>query len=142
MGDDNIVNLIKEIAAKHSIAIGKDDPILILHTMNQLLMEHNIKAQEALLDKFKEEIELSTNRVVFDISKKAIEAIDNSILESKAEADEIISEATQSLVKSLTELILNPTIKNVSDIKRWATLNLLASLLTLIAAAIVVYHKF
>ena len=36
--------LIKEIAVKHGIAVGRDDPILILHTLNNQLLQDNRKA--------------------------------------------------------------------------------------------------
>ena len=36
---DQVEELIKEIAAKHGIAVSRDDPILILQTINARLMQ-------------------------------------------------------------------------------------------------------
>ena len=43
--DDKIEELIREIAAKHGIAVGRDDPILILQTINMKLMQDSASAQ-------------------------------------------------------------------------------------------------
>jgi hypothetical protein len=45
---DNVDELIKEIAVKHGIAVSRDDPILILQTINNRLMQDSEKAQDAL----------------------------------------------------------------------------------------------
>ena len=49
--------LIKEVAGKHGIALGKDDPILMMHTINETLMKENIQAQQIMLNEFKQELE-------------------------------------------------------------------------------------
>jgi hypothetical protein len=46
---DPIEELIKEIAAKHGIAVSRDDPILILQTINTRLLQESAKAQQAML---------------------------------------------------------------------------------------------
>jgi hypothetical protein len=35
---DPVDELIKEIAVKHNIAVSRDDPIMVLHTINERLM--------------------------------------------------------------------------------------------------------
>ena len=37
--DDKIDSLIQEISTKHGVVIGRDDPILILHSVNMRLIE-------------------------------------------------------------------------------------------------------
>lgn len=54
---DQVEELIKEIAAKHGIAVSRDDPILVLQTINNRLMQDSSKAQQAQLDQYKEELE-------------------------------------------------------------------------------------
>ncbi len=54
---DKIEDIIKEIAVKHGIAVGRDDPILILQTINERLMQDSAAAQQEILDRFKEELE-------------------------------------------------------------------------------------
>jgi len=54
---EKIEETIKEIAVKHGIAVGRDDPIMILHTINERLMKETAAAQQQILHEFKEELE-------------------------------------------------------------------------------------
>ena len=49
MMGDRIEELIKEIAVKHGIAVSRDDPILVLHTINNRLLQDSSKAQQIQL---------------------------------------------------------------------------------------------
>ena len=53
MGDQT-EELLREIAAKHGIAVARDDPILVLQTINSRLMQESARAQQVQLDRFKE----------------------------------------------------------------------------------------
>ena len=41
---DQLEELIKEIASKHGIAVSRDDPILVLQTINNRLLQDSSKA--------------------------------------------------------------------------------------------------
>ena len=69
--DDKIEELIREIAVKHGIAVGRDDPILILQTINTRLMQDSQAAQQEILDRFKEELEAIAHRWGDDAKGKA-----------------------------------------------------------------------
>ena len=43
---DPVEELIREIAAKHGIAVSREDPIFVLQTINQRLMQDSAKAQQ------------------------------------------------------------------------------------------------
>ena len=49
---------IQQIASIHGVAVSKDDPIMILHTMNERLIQDSKAAQQDLLDNFKSEIDM------------------------------------------------------------------------------------
>ena len=68
---DQVEELIKEIAAKHGIAVSRDDPILILQTINNRLLQDGAKAQQAQLDQFKQEMEALSIRWENDAKGKA-----------------------------------------------------------------------
>ena len=55
--DEKIDEAIQEIASVHGIAVSKDDPIMILHTMNDRLISDSKAAQKELLDNFRSELE-------------------------------------------------------------------------------------
>ena len=42
--------IIRTVAVKHGIALGRNDPILVLHTINGLLMDEFASKQEALIN--------------------------------------------------------------------------------------------
>ena len=68
---DQVEELIKEIAAKHGIAVSRDDPILILQTINNRLLQDGAEAQQAQLDQFKQEMEALSMRWENDAKGKA-----------------------------------------------------------------------
>ena len=80
---DNVDELIKEIAVKHGIAVSRDDPILILQTINNRLMQDSEKAQQAMLDQYKEELEALALRWGVDAKDKAERILNASLLASK-----------------------------------------------------------
>ncbi|PWY54584.1 conjugal transfer protein TraM [Legionella qingyii] len=88
---DKFNEVIQDIAVRHGVVLGKDDPILILQTMNVKLLEENRRVQEAMLAKFREEIESISSqwkdRVLFRSAMK------NMISSSLAEARDITQQA-------------------------------------------------
>ena len=49
--------IIERVAAKHGIALSDDDPILMIHTLNEILLEENSKAHQVLLNNFRSTLE-------------------------------------------------------------------------------------
>ncbi|MGK5079108.1 conjugal transfer protein TraM [Janthinobacterium sp. HLX7-2] len=82
---DQTDELLREIAAKHGIAVSRDDPILILQTINSRLLQDSAKAQQVQLDQFKEEMEALSLRWGSDPKDKA-ERILNTALTAAREA--------------------------------------------------------
>ena len=82
--DDKIEQLIREIASKHGIAVARDDPILVLQTINHRLLQDSVAAQQAMLDRYKEELESVGNRWSLDSHEKA-ERILNAALEASTD---------------------------------------------------------
>ena len=81
--DDKIEELIREIAAKHGIVVGRDDPILILQTINTRLMQDSQAAQQEILDRFKEELEAIAHRWGDDAKGKAERTLNAALAASK-----------------------------------------------------------
>jgi hypothetical protein len=75
---------IKEIAVKHGISIGRDDPILIFQTMNERLLEQHQVAQQELLSNFKEEIEQISSQWQDDAKNKAEKILNSALQASKS----------------------------------------------------------
>lgn len=137
MSDQN-EELIREIATKHGIAVSRDDPILILQTINNRLLMDSAKAQQVQLDQYKEELEALTLRWSNDAKGKAERILDASLLAAKDAMSQLMEEGAKSsarLVAAEIELALAP----IKDAHRIAMLNVMASCITMLAAAIALW---
>ena len=84
-------DLLKEIAATHGVAVTRDDPLLILQTLNKRLMEDSAKAQQEMLDHYKEELAALAKQWGEDAKEKA-EKILNAALDA---SQKMIAKAAQ-----------------------------------------------
>jgi CBS-domain-containing membrane protein len=142
MATDKIEETIKEIAVKHGIAVGRDDPILILQTINERLMQDSAAAQQEILDHFKEELEAIAHRWGDDAKNKAERTLNAALTASR----EAMTNTMQEGAKSAAELIRRE-IKAASaqfaapirEAKRVALMNLIAAGMTIIAAGLALW---
>lgn len=98
---DSVEELIKEIAVKHGIAVGRDDPIMILQTLNRRLMQESQKAQETMLNQYKEELEGIAARWEHEAKEKAERILNAALVASK----EVMSKTMQDSAVAATALI-------------------------------------
>ena len=139
MNDDNALGeMIKEIAAKHGIALGRDDPILILQTLNNRLLQDNQKVQQAILNQYKEELEALSLRWSSDTKEKAERILNASLESSKVAMDQLMQAGTKELLLRFTSqmdesLILISYL--IKDTKCIGTMNIIASCITVLAVA-------
>ena len=139
--NDAIEELIKEIAVKHNIAVSRDDPMMILHTINQRLMQDSAKAHEEQLTKHKKELESMSMR--WENSAKAIaERILNASLVASKEsmrksADTMTTSFTQSVKEVMTSAWATAN-KSHSYTYKVVVFNLIAASLALIASIVAV----
>lgn len=54
--DDNIDDLLAELARKHKVALGADDPVAMLLTVNRFLLRETAASQDQLLQGFREAV--------------------------------------------------------------------------------------
>ena len=148
MNDDNALGeMIKEIAAKHGIALGRDDPILILQTLNNRLLQDNQKAQQAMLNQYKEELEALSLRWSSDTKEKAERILNASLESSKVAMDQLMQAGTKELLLRFTSSIDESLILIsylIKDTKRIGAMNIIASCITVLAVAALlvstIYH--
>ncbi|MCO6426454.1 conjugal transfer protein TraM [Nitrosomonas communis] len=137
MNNDKLDALIKRIASEHSIVLTKDDPILMMHTLNEVLLEQNEKAHAELLHKYEAILQESFNQWQTVASKKAnalISAQQNNISKSN---DQPIDQSMQ-LISEKVKIAINHEIRDLTRISRQAAImNLLAAVLVLISVVIV-----
>ena len=131
-------DLIREIATKHGIVVGRDDPILVLQTINLKLMQDSAKAQQVQLDQYKEELEGLSKRWGNDATDKAERILNASLTASKGAMQEGAKRAATALVEEVNALLGAAAIR-AGDARKLAWLNVFASCVTLCAAAIVLW---
>lgn len=134
-----VEELIKEIAAKHGIAVSRDDPILVMQTINHRLMHDSAKAQQAQLDHYKEELEALAQRWSNDAKDKAERILNAALAASKDVMNQAMLEnakSTAASVRAEADLIVGRLGNQLKDAQRIALLNVAASCITLAAAAV------
>ncbi len=138
-----VEELIKEIAASHGISVGRDDPIMILHTVNKRLLLDSHKIQQELLKRFEENLEAATQRWADD-SKTRAERILNVALTSSRQ---IIDEATTTGTRSAAEAVRKEIQGGVHNITvagnhlRWIVAANVLAALTALGASLVTFGE-
>jgi hypothetical protein len=139
---DQIEEVIKEIALKHGIAVSRDDPILVLQTMNNRLLHDSAKAQQAQLDQYKEELEALALRWGNDAKDKAERILNASLSAAKDAIDQLMQEGARSASAGMgkeVDVALAKLITPVRDAKKIASMNIAAACITLAAAVIALF---
>ncbi|HAU1788572.1 conjugal transfer protein TraM [uncultured Legionella sp.] len=108
---DTINEAIKTIAVKHGVVLGKDDPILILQTMNEKLLEENRKAQQDILTQFKEEMENISSQWKVDAKEKAEKLLNAALAGSKEAMNKLLRDATNEFVHAMKNVISDSLTK-------------------------------
>jgi hypothetical protein len=142
MARDKIEEIIGEIAVKHGIAVGRDDPIMILRTINDKLMQDSALAQQEILDRFKQELEGIAHRWGDDAKNKAERTLNAALAASK----DAMSKGMQEGAKAAAEAVrgeIGATAAQLAapirESRRVAIMNLVAACLAVFAAALAVW---
>jgi hypothetical protein len=136
--------IIANIAAKHGIALGRDDPVLILHTLNERLLEDSAAAQEAALEHFRQELEAIAQRWGEDARGKAEKTLNAALAVSRdammkgmqAGAKAAAASARQE-IEAAIEAAIEELAGPIRDGRRIAVMNLIAAAMAVVAAALV-----
>ncbi|MEO7560142.1 MAG: hypothetical protein ABIT23_07820 [Nitrosospira sp.] len=128
---DPINQIIEDVAVKHAIALGRDDPILVVYTINRRLMESSAKIQLAMLDEYRTTME----SIAHEWETQAVHQA-NSTLEKILDSTK---ENIVSAIRAEMGAARDHLAADYQKTRRDANLTLFASILTLIAAAIVLW---
>lgn len=134
--------LIREIAEKHGIVVGRDDPILVLQTINLRLLQDSAKAQQVQLDQYKEELEGLALRWGNDAKEKAERILNAALDASKSAMEQLMQEGAKkaaAVVATEVNAALGGSAARVQEARMIACLNVFASCATLCAAAVVLW---
>ncbi len=139
---DKSDEIIQHIASEHGIAVSRDDPIMILQTMNDRLIQESKAAQNDLLDNFKSQMEVLSDQWSIEARNHSDRILNASIVSSKAEVARVMEEQSRTIIaqwKNELSTGFSQVHKTIQSSRQTAILNIIASFITLIAAGIVLY---
>ena len=139
MNNDKLDALIKRIASEHGIVLTKDDPVLMMHTLNEVLLEQNEKAHAELLNKYEAILQENFSQWQTFASKKANVLINAQQSHFSKNNDQLTDNGMQQ-VSEIIRITINHEIRELTRISRQAAImNLLAAILVLVSVVIVVF---
>ena len=140
--DDKIEELIREIAAKHGIAVGRDDPILVLQTINMKLMQDSASAQQEILDRFKSELESIAHRWGDDAKAMAEKTLNAALAASKDAMTRGMQEGAKAATETVrreVEAVTAQLIAPIREARHVALMNMVAAGMAVVAAGLALW---
>jgi predicted kinase len=135
---EKIEETIKEIAIKHGIAVDRDDPIMILHTINERLMKETAAAQQQIMHEFKEELESAAHKWEVTTKKTAERILDVALTASK----EAITEGGKKVADAVGREVDSRLAQANAIAKKtsvFTMINMTAAVVTLLFAVITLW---
>ena len=93
--DEKIDKVIQQIASVHGVAVSKDDPIMILHTMNERLISDSKAAQQELLDNSRSQLEVTVPELSMAAKNHSDRDLNSTIETSKTEIARVMEDRHQ-----------------------------------------------
>lgn len=142
---ENYEEMLIDIAKKHGIALNKNDPILIVYTLNQRMIADQTQAHESLFDNFRSQMEELTQSFHFETKSQAEKILTASLDSSKKvmlNAMNDNAKAASTAVKEEIDSIVTKIQRSQKESRQTSYINLFSSILTLTAACVVLYAFF
>lgn len=128
--ENQYTRIMAAIAAKHGVALSEDDPILMVYTLNEILLQENNKAHQMLLNDFRSILEDNIHHWLRATESRAnllsqansrnthqlSEQVVNACLES---IDQRIESSFNEKLKEIA--VLSRNIRQAALINLWAT---------------------
>jgi Transcriptional activator TraM len=101
--DDGMDAIIRTVAVKHGIALGKNDPILVLDTMNGLLINQFAKRQDVLIKEFHTKLETAADLWNKNMENKAKEMLCSMETSHRHLIGELIERHIEALAREIAD---------------------------------------
>ena len=124
--DEKIDKVIQQIASVHGVAVSKDDPIMILHTMNERLISDSKAAQQELLDNFRSQLEVTVSELSMAAKNHSDRVLNSTIQTSKTEISRVMEEQSNIIIerwKADLHAEFNEACKTMTTSRQTAILN-------------------
>jgi hypothetical protein len=127
--------LIGEIATRHGVAVSRDDPVMILATLNERLIEENRDAQRQLLEAFRTDMAGASQCWIQQSQQRA-----QTLLQQAAEANRATAAASVQQQRSAVAAAVSEEMgrlqSSVSSLRALLLVQLSVSLLMFTAACL------
>ena len=137
MSNEKLDALIERIASEHGIVLSQDDPILMMHTLNEVLLEQNEKSHAELLSNYQAILEENFNRWCEYSTKKSNVIISASLNNANITKDQFLESCIQLIDERIKSEVDQEIYELVRVSRQAAVFNLLASFITLVSVVIV-----
>ena len=137
MSNDKLDALIERIASEHGVVLSQDDPVLMMHTLNEVLLEQNEKAHAELLSNYQAILEENFNRWCEFSSKKSNALINSFISNAQLTRDQFLESCIQLIDEKIKSGVDQETYDLARISRQAAIINLLTSTLLLISVVII-----
>ena len=137
MSNEKLDALIERIASEHGIVLSQDDPILMMHTLNEVLLEQNEKSHAELLSNYQAILEENFNRWCEYSTKKSNVIISASLNNANITKDQFLESCIQLIDERIKSEVDQEIYELVKVSRQAAVFNLLASFMTLVSLVIV-----
>lgn len=136
---DKLDALIKRVATVHGIVLSQDDPVLMMHTLNEVLLEQNENAHAELLNNYQAILEDSFKQWREYSTKKSNALISASMNNAHLTRDQFLESCVQ-LIDEKIKSGVNQEIHELTRIARQAAIiNLLASFMILLSVVVMFF---
>ena len=133
MSNDKLDALIERVASEHGIVLSQDDPVLMMHTLNEVLLEQNEKAHAELLSNYQAILEENFNRWREYSTKKSNAIIRTSTSNAQLTRDQFLESCIQLMDEKIKSGVDQETYDLARISRQAAIINLLASALILVS---------
>lgn len=137
--DDQYIRIMAAIAAKHGIALSEDDPILMVYTLNEILLQENNKAHQMLLNDFRSTLENNIHHWTQATESRASQLSQANSRNMHQLSEQVVNACFKSIDQKI-ESSFNEKLKEIStlsqNIRRAALINLGATSLFFTAVLI------
>ena len=134
MSNDKLDALIERVASEHGIVLSQDDPVLMMHTLNEVLLEQNKEAHAELLSNYQTILEENFNRWCEYSTKKSNAMINASANNAKLTRDQFLESCIQLIDEKVKSGIGHEIYELTRISRQVAIINLLVSALILVSA--------
>lgn len=128
--------LIAEIATRHGVAVSRDDPVMILATLNDLLAKENAEKQAEMLTLFRREMETVSEKWASDAKARAQAMLTQTLEIHQTTAARQVEQAFGRIERAWAQDAIRSRAAT-AHLKWILAANMFASLLTFAAACLV-----